>query len=128
MAARHLYLRDYSRDNKHPVGCIVVEADGAANEIRYAFSACSPLDKFNARVARDKASGRFKQSPTIIKTEIPKSGHEITKLVMQHIVQNNTDQSTEKSRSYLALEAAKGWLSYTENRAPQTNEKRLSGN
>lgn len=120
MAAKHLYLRDYTKTNKHPIGCLAVETDKAANEIRYAISACSPLDKFNAKVARDKAFGRFKQAPVVIHTQVPDTGHEITKLVMQHIIATNTEQGHAVSRSHLALKAAEGWLEYAATNYPDT--------
>lgn len=114
MAQRHLYLRDYYKINKHPVGCVAVEVDRAANEIRYALSACSPLDHWNAKVARDKAFGRLVKSPTIIRGDIPESTHAITRQIMEHIVTIHGTQQKDKSRSYLALEAAKTWLTKVE--------------
>jgi hypothetical protein len=117
MTHRYLYLRDYSLPNKHPVGCVAVEVDEAANEIRYAFSACSPFDKFNAQLARDKASGRLTQSPTVIVGKIPESYHAIMRHVMQHIVDANKTQKRDVSRSYVAYQSALTWLKSTEMHA-----------
>lgn len=109
MALRHLYLRDYQRPNKQPVGCVAMEVDRDNNEIRYAVSVCSPLDVFNAKVARDKATGRLKQNPNVIK-QVPTSAHEITKLVMNDLASKNLHQSSTTTRSFRAYQSAVGWL------------------
>lgn len=120
MTVRHFYLRDYTQSNKHPIGCMAVEVNRGANEIRYAISTCSPLDKFNAAIARDKATGRLAAMPCVIVGEVPKAGHEITKCIMEHIISQNEKQRGKlpedeardwrKHRSALAYWAARGWL------------------
>jgi len=117
MANRHFYLRDFTKENKHPVGCVAIEVRPETNEIRYAFSACSPLDKFNSRVARDKATGRLVSHPIVINCKVPEKGYEITQKVMEDIISKNTNQ--EQGRSFLAYDAAQQWL----NRSEQLNQK-----
>lgn len=110
MPQRHLYLRDLSTANRRPVGCLVVELDRAKSEIRYAFSACSPRDRFDARIAQAIARGRLASHPHIIIGEVPKTGHEITSRIMHHIVSSNEEQGKDKYRSAIAYESAQAWL------------------
>lgn len=111
MTQRFLYLRDWSNPNKHPVGCIVMEVDRDGKKVSYALSACSPSDRFNPKVARDKAAGRLRSAPTVLETEIPDSSHLITRLVMENIAKSHTKQGT---RSHIAYQAAVGWLAQSE--------------
>jgi len=121
MSSRHTYLYHYRNDtksSKFPVGCLAVQCEN--NEIKYAFSTCSPLDKFNSELAQKIAFGRLKNKPQVIKTEVPTSGHKITACIMQHIVQHNgnhkNDLTLEEARDwrnhrhFLALKAAQFWL------------------
>jgi hypothetical protein len=110
MSHRYLYLRDYSKQNKHPVGCVAVEVDEAAKQVRYAFSACSPLDKFSSQVARDKASGRLTQSPVVLEGNVPDSHHDVMCKVMEHIVETNKLQGPNIKRSVTAYLSAQAWL------------------
>lgn len=112
MSQRYLYLRDFNTQNRRPIGCLIVELNREHNEIRYAFSACSPLDKFNKKIAKNIAENRLAKHPSVIKG-IPGSSHEITQKIMRDIVVNHQNQSNSKSRSYLAYEAAIGWIQYS---------------
>lgn len=107
---RHFYLRDYSKSNKHPVGCLAVEVNREQQEIKYAFSVCSPVDIFNSNLAKEIANGRLRKSPVSIKGEIPASGHQITKRIMEDIVNRHNTQSSTTNRSYLACKSAVEWL------------------
>ncbi len=110
MTTRCMYLRDYNKSNRHPVGCILMEVDLEKKQIKYAFTACSPKDKFDKVQAIKLTTLRFQKRPRIIETEIPKSSHGITRLIMESIVSCNERQSKDISRSLLALEAASNWL------------------
>ncbi len=115
MTPRHLYMRDYSTSNKRMIGCLAVDVNKDANEIRYAFSVCSPLDTFQKDLAKRIALGKLKneKSSVLIKGDVPKTAHEITKLIMQDIVAKNDKQVKGQKRSVIGCDAAKGWLSYT---------------
>jgi len=127
MSLRHTYLYHYNKQNKKPIGCLAVQLDRDKNEIIYAFSTCSPQDKFNAKLAQKIAFGRLALKPQIIKTEVPVSGHQITARIMQHILDHNSDQrhnlTPEENRDwrnhrhFLAFQAAQMWI---EN-VPKTN-------
>lgn len=123
MSHRHLYLRDYTKPNKHPVGCVVVEVDEAANQIRYAFSACSPLDKFSSKVARDKAAGRLIQSPTVLEGNAGAPYHDVMRRVMEHIVQSNSQQGRNIKRSSIAYVAAQAWLTRAQNVVTESQQQ-----
>lgn len=110
--SRCLYLRDYSKQSKQPIGCLIVMVNRMERRINYAFSVCSPKDVFSSERARTIAQGRLTKRPVSLETEIPATAHEITKLVMQHIVETNIEQSSTTSRSYRALQAASGWLTH----------------
>ena len=123
MAQRHLYLRDYiviNRQNgeeqdiiRRPIGCLTVELHREANEIHYGYSVCSPLDNWDAVIAREIAVGRLAKKPLVIKG-IPATGHAITEVIMRDIIANNEVQSSKTSRSALARQAAQGWLEYAQ--------------
>jgi len=119
---RHLYLRDYNKPNKHPVGCLAIETDVTNNEICYAFSVCSPKDKFSSQIARKKATGRLASAPVKLACPVPNSTHEITRCVMNHIIATNSEQDKNKSRSVLALEAARGWLENANRVTAESNK------
>lgn len=125
---RHLYMRDYSTTNKRMVGCLAVDINKENNEVRYAFSVCSPLDVFQKDLAKRIAFSKLKNVPTVLKGEIPKTGHEITKWIMQDIVARNETQVKGQKRSVIGCQAASEWLQYTAQRQPVSNETRLSGN
>jgi hypothetical protein len=110
MTQRHLFLRDYTTANKHPVGCVMVETDRATNQIRYALSVCSPVDKWNADSARGVAVSRLLKEPVVLNVAVPEHAHAITRLIMEDIVKANSKQGSGKTRSLLALQAATAWL------------------
>lgn len=122
MSHRYLYLRDYTKPNKHPVGCVAVEIDEAAKKIRYAFSACSPLDKFNSKVARDKASGRLTQHPVVLDGDVPDTHHAVMRRVMEHIVETNRLQGPGTKRSFTAYLSAQAWLEQTQKTETETQK------
>ncbi len=129
MALRHLYMRDYSTPNKRMVGCLAVDINKETNEVRYAFSVCSPLDTFQKDLAKRIAFSKLKnaKSSTVLQGEIPKTGHEITKLIMQDIVAKNEEQVKGQKRSVIGCQAASEWLQYAAQQEV-TFEKRMSGN
>lgn len=119
MKHRYVYLRDYSKENKHPIGCVAFYVKDDSKEIYYAFSACSPKDVFNSKVARHKASGRLTQRPHVLKlARVPDSFNDIVKHIMEHISSQNNDQAQGGSRSLLAFNAATGWLKNQNSNAP----------
>lgn len=131
MALRHLYMRDYSTANKRMVGCLAVDINRETNEVRYAFSVCSPLDTFQKDLAKRIAFSKLKneKSSTVMQGDIPKTGHEITKLIMQDIVAKNETQVKGQKRSVIGCSAAKDWLLYTEQRKPgRSFDSKMSGN
>lgn len=113
MAQRFSYLRDYTTSNKRPVGCLAVEIDKLNKQIRYAFSACSPLDNFNAEIAKAIAGGKLKKRPVIIECNVPDAGHDISQIVMTDIIAKNSAQGKGVIRSYLACMAAQSWLDHS---------------
>lgn len=120
---RHVYLRDYSTSNKTPVGCVAMKIDRVKNQISYAVSCCNPSEqkKFNPRIAVEIATGRLGVAAVVIQREIPKTSHEITKLVMEDIIARNfhdprrqkPSDAKPQTRSYVALQAALGWVDYS---------------
>ena len=106
--SNHLFLRNYDTPNKQPLGCVAMRVDRVKGEICYAVSVCSPKDKWNSKVARDKAAGRLIKAPNMVQVKVPEGWNDITKLIMEDIVKNNKEQ--EQGRSYLAFEAATSWL------------------
>jgi hypothetical protein len=126
MGLRHLYMRDYSTANKRMVGCLAVAMEN--NEVRYAFSVCSPLDVFQKDLAKRIAFSKLKNVPVIMQGAAPKTTHEITKWIMEHIVANNENQAKGQKRSVIGCKAAKDWLAYTAQQVHHSDEQRLSGN
>lgn len=125
MAQRHIYLRDYTLNHKPPFGCLMMEINKDKGEIRYAFSVCSPQDTFNSKIAIDVAKGRLTKGGNIIKTIALNSSHDITRSIMQHIVDNNKSQSNEESRSHRAYLGALSWLQKT-NKYDLNKESRIA--
>lgn len=129
MALRHLYMRDYSTQNKRMVGCLAVDINRETNEVRYAFSVCSPLDVFQKDLAKRIAFSKLKsdKSSTVMQGNVPKTGHEITKWIMQDIVAKNEVQTKGVKRSVIGCTAAKDWLRYSEQQE-RAHEVSMSGN
>jgi hypothetical protein len=120
-------MRDYSTSNKRMVGCLAVEINREANEVRYAFSVCSPLDVFDKELATRIAFGKLKAKPAVL-LGVPTTGHEVTKLIMQDIVTKNELQVKGQKRSVIGCRAASEWLAHTSQRQPVSRELGLSGN
>jgi len=112
-----VYLRDFSTPNKTPIGCIAFESDASKRQIRYAFSVCSPRDRFDKQKARAIAEVRLKENPErkgkkrrfpiTLECEVPETYSDLLSIIMKDIVQKNTEQP---DRSFLAFQAATCWL------------------
>ena len=115
---RVVYLRDrsincFAKSNGDmsrgaPCGCLISKVDREANIISYAYSMAHPNsmfcpgDRFNKKLGKLIAEGRLAKKPITIAGPVPVSGHDINKLIFQHIADTTTARTLRK--------IAKEWL------------------
>jgi hypothetical protein len=103
MEYRVMYLRGSKHHN--PVGCAVISMDRRRTYVDYQISVLNPKDKFDRKVARQLAIGRWMENP--IRVLLPKNAnmHTVSEMVMRDLV-------GRKGAPARAVKAAENWLHY----------------
>lgn len=111
---RFMYLRDAKQN---PIGCLAINIDRFSGKITYGLSVLNPLDKFNRVLARKIAAERLAIKPftAIFQCLTQLSMHDISRLVMEHILHNKNMTYNKFAQLSLctptrARKAAKLWL------------------
>jgi len=100
---RVMYLRD---ERYNPVGCVAISLTKNRQTVRYQLSVVNPVDKFERSLARHIALGRLLENPIRLKGfSGEQDNHDITRAVMQSILQSKTAPAR-------ARKAARLWLLY----------------
>ena len=103
MSGRIYYLRDQNnvqvrangfRTRGNPVAIVVSRVDRVNGQIHYGFAAVHPKDCFVKTRARQIASGRLEDTTskyhyTIDVADIPNTGHEISRIILSDIAEND---------------------------------------
>lgn len=102
MSIRFMFLRD---KDKQPIGCIAV--DYIHGRLEYGLSVLNPKDKFDRRLARSIAIGRWGTNSSCNHIPFVKDDsfnmHLVSSTVMKHLIAN-------KAAPARARKAAKLWL------------------
>jgi hypothetical protein len=101
-----MFLRDKRRQ---PIGCLAINID--SGKVSYQMSVLNPSDKFNREVSRVIALGRLIEKPIVINSPPGESMHDISLMIMNDIVANETAPAR-------AVKSAKLWLSNTDRYTP----------
>lgn len=96
MKTRIMYLRDNKnpQGRGNPVGCLAIGLDSITNptKVSYQLSVLNPVDMFDRKVAKLKATERLNEQPFELSVNLDSefSAHEVSTVVMNHLKNNKT--------------------------------------
>lgn len=93
---RIMYLRDNKiqrneagKGRGNPVGCVAIRL--VEGKCYYAVTSLNPADKFDRDLGRQLTKGRLVEDPhVVLMREGPAKMVQVTKIVMEHIIQNKS--------------------------------------
>jgi hypothetical protein len=125
---RIYYLRSIPRQDQKrgdPIACLMTSVDRAGNVIKYSLATMHPKDDFKKEIGRKIASGRLKENPALVWSEnMPTSGHIISRMIMQDIV-DRFDHSTRFKREYILRTYGNTWSYHIPARVAKSAQRWL---
>lgn len=124
---RTYYLRQEPRPGQKrgdPIACLISKVDREKSRIEYAVSTGHTKDTYRKDRGRLIAGGRLNANPRILTQAVPKSGHDISRIIMMDLIDQMNSVRKHK-KEFIERHYGNDWFFHIPDRVVQAAERWL---